>query len=273
MHYRVTFTYFRTNSFRVSCVHTRTPFTHAIAIHNITHYQIFLDTPGIVDQHEPHRRYYEPLATRAWEAVDSADAVVLVVDSVKRFDHNLEHVLKKLGSYPCKKFLVLNKIDLITSPHIEAKAATTERTALAILPFDKIFRISALNHIGLDDVKTSLFGVATKGDWQFAPTTKTDLPLLRRCEEIIREKVFQQLHREIPYQVAQRNMGWTILPNGDLRIDQTLLVAREQHKTIIRHRLKSITFQAIPELEQLTQRHVHLFLNPKVDEHTVDYVD
>ena len=51
----------------------------------------------------------------------------------------------------------------------------------------------------------------------------TDQSDLRRAEELIRERVLDRLHQEIPYRLGQRTVGWTPLPNGGLRIDHELL--------------------------------------------------
>jgi len=55
----------------------------------------------------------------------------------------------------------------------------------------------------------------------------TDLSPLERATEIIREKLYRRLNRELPYNIVQETRGWTDLPDGTLRIDQTIFVQRQ----------------------------------------------
>lgn len=48
--------------------------------------------------------------------------------------------------------------------------------------------------------------------------------------EVIREKIYQQFHYEIPYLVSQENLGWTELTDGTLRIDQYIFVEKESQQ-------------------------------------------
>lgn len=51
----------------------------------------------------------------------------------------------------------------------------------------------------------------------------TDQSDLRRAEELIRERVLDRLHQEIPYRLSQQTVGWTDLPSGGLRIDHEFI--------------------------------------------------
>ena len=53
---------------------------------------------------------------------------------------------------------------------------------------------------------------------------------IETATEIIREKVYQLTHKEIPYSVQQENLAWTLLKDGSLRIDQFIFVERNSQK-------------------------------------------
>ena len=60
---------------------------------------------------------------------------------------------------------------------------------------------------------------------------------MRRCAlfaaEITREKMFERLHDELPYQTTVETDSWKDLPDGSARIEQTIFVTRDGHKKIV----------------------------------------
>eukprot|EP00301_Raphidiophrys_heterophryoidea_P002646 c11234_g1_i1.p1 GENE.c11234_g1_i1~~c11234_g1_i1.p1 ORF type:complete len:363 (-),score=91.68 c11234_g1_i1:311-1399(-) len=227
---------------------------------------VFVDTPGIVDCSEPHRKHYEPLTRRALEASRSANSLMLVVDSVRKFDDNLESVLHHVSQLSSPVTLVLNKIDLAKTAAHERSIDWLTNKITETVKVDTCFRISAARNMNLEPLKTHLLNQAQPGKWMFPDNVKSDQSLLHQVEEVIREKVFRLSYKELPYSVGQRNIGWTRLERGDLRIDQALIVPREQHKLILKALLGRITFHALPEIKNILGCHVHLFLEIKVDE-------
>jgi GTP-binding protein Era len=106
--------------------------------------------------------------------------------------------------------------------------------------FKEVFMISATENDGVVDVENYLYDNAVEREWEFDAETVTEQSTLQRVEEIIREKIYQRLHQEIPYRLEQKNIGWTELAGGALRIDQQLMVetptqkvTNEQTKTFI----------------------------------------
>lgn len=82
--------------------------------------------------------------------------------------------------------------------------------------------------------------------------------------EVIREKIFRRLNRELPYQVYQENEGWTELTNGHLRIDQNLIVLKRSQRAIViglkGENVQGIALEASRDLSTLFQRKVWLQL-------------
>ena len=98
----------------------------------------------------------------------------------------------------------------------------------------------------------------------------SDLPQRMLAAEITREKVFLQLHQELPYACAVETDQWEERDDGSVRIDQTLYVKRDSQKPIVLgkngSRIRSLGADARKELEEILERRVHLFLHVKVRE-------
>ena len=67
---------------------------------------------------------------------------------------------------------------------------------------------------------------------------------------------------ELPYVLSQRNVGWTELQNGDLRIDQELVAPpRRSTQAIVQKRMAGIGKLARQQISAALGRNVHLFLS------------
>lgn len=93
-----------------------------------------------------------------------------------------------------------------------------------------MFYVSAISGDGVEELRDYLLDVAPFREWEFGEREKTPLTPLERVQEIIKEKLFKYLHKEIPYQVLQENMGWTELEGGKLRIDQKMTVPKNSQR-------------------------------------------
>ena len=82
------------------------------------------------------------------------------------------------------------------------------------------FMISALLRNGTKHLRNFLLLAAQPGEWTAPPDRVHLQSPLQLATEIIRGQIFQYFERELPYAIMQRNLGWTELRNGDLRIDQ-----------------------------------------------------
>ena len=88
--------------------------------------------------------------------------------------------------------------------------------------------------------------------------------------EVTREKLFMQLHNELPYSSTIATEEWINQKDGSVRIEQTIYVERQSQKLIVvgkkGQRIKLIGKAARHELERILDRRVHLFLRVKVRE-------
>ena len=228
---------------------------------------IFVDTPGIF---APKRRLDRAMVTAAWGGAGDADAIALLVDAGRHIDEELEAILAKLPEIRKPKFLVLNKIDTVQKETLLELAAKLNEK----LQFDATFMISALKEHGVDMLRTKLAELMPKGPWLYPEDQVSDAPLRSLAAEITREKIFERLHDELPYQITVETEQWKEMPDASARIEQTIYVTRDGQKKIVigeqGRMLKSIGTAARKEIMEAAETKVHLFLFVKVRENWVD---
>ena len=228
---------------------------------------IFVDTPGIF---KPKRRLDKAMVTSAWGGAGDADAVCLLIDARKGLDEESEAILQRLGDVRQPKFLVLNKIDTIDRQKLLELAQTANGKA----KFEATFMISALKGDGVEALVGELSSRLPAGPWLYPEDQISDAPLRALAAEITREKLFERLHDELPYQLTVETELWKELKDGTARIEQTIYVTREGHKKIVIGEggrvLKSVGAAARKEIAEAAEHNVHLFLFVKVRENWVD---
>src|SRR5436853_5845105 len=186
---------------------------------------VLMDTPGIF---APRRRLDRAMVTTAWGGAHDADIVALLIDARKGIDEEAEAILGKMHELRQPKALVLNKVDLIDKPALLTLAqAVNEKPK-----FDASFMVSALAGDGVDALKTWLAEHSPKGPWHYPEDQISDAPIRSLAAEITREKLFDRLHQELPYQATVETEIWKELRGGDVRIEQTIYGEGESQRKI-----------------------------------------
>src|SRR5260370_1233172 len=103
----------------------------------------------------------------------------------------------------------------------------------AALKFEDTFMISAATGDGLEGLRARLARMMAPGPWLYPEDQITDAPIRALAAEITREKLFERLHDELPYQATVETDSWKQLPDGSVRIEQTIFVSRDSHKKIV----------------------------------------
>ena len=227
---------------------------------------VFIDTPGIF---APRRRLDRAMVEAAWGGAGDADIVVLMIDAAKGVDDDVERILAKLEGRRTPTILALNKVDRVKKERLLELAQAYN----ARLRFAATFMISALTGDGVADLKSHLARSVAAGPWHYPADEISDAPLRVMAAEITREKIFERLHDELPYQATVETTAW--LEKGKaVRIEQTIFVERDSQKAIVLghggRTIKQLSTQARLELTQILERPVHLFLFVKVRENWGD---
>jgi len=231
---------------------------------------ILVDTPGIFS---PKRRLDRAMVSTAWSGAHDADLVCVLLDAKAGIDEEADAILNKLASVAHPKILVLNKIDLIPREKLLALAqAANER-----MKFEHTFMISALSGDGVDDLRKTLAKMVPPGPFHYPEDQMSDAPLRHLAAEITREKIYRQLHQELPYQSTVETDSWTERNDKSVRIEQTIFVERESQRKIVLGKggatIKSIGADSRKEIAEIVGVPVHLFLFVKVRENWGDDPD
>ncbi len=222
---------------------------------------IFVDTPGIF---APKRRLDRAMVSAAWQGADEGDVVLLIHDAARgQIDDDTKRIIDGLVKNSIKASLVLNKIDLTDPEKLLARA--DELTAMC--NFERVFMISAEKSKGTADVLSWLASQMRAGPYLFDPEDLSDMPMRLLAAEVLREKLFLNLHQELPYQLTVETEAWEEKPDGSVEVRCAIFVAREGHRGIILGKggqtLKRVGAAARLELEATLDRRVHLFTHVK----------
>ena len=222
---------------------------------------IFVDTPGIFS---PKRRLDRAMVNAAWQGAADNDVLLLLHDCARaRVDDDTKMIIDKLAQQEQAAALILNKIDLATPEQVLARTAELS----ALFHFEKVFMISAHTENGLSDLKSWLAQQMPLGPYLFDPDELSDLPVRLLAAEILREKLFLNLHQELPYQMTVETESWVEREDGSAEVRLSVFVAREGHRGIVLGKgggtIKRIGQAARMELEKVLDQRIHLMSHVK----------
>ena len=233
---------------------------------------ILIDTPGIF---QPKKRLDRAMVAAAWEGQQDADIIAVIIDiSRKSAGKEAKDLLKKVHAHDAAKgkklILLLNKTDH-AKPEDYLPIAQELNDAY---DFSATFMISAQTGRCVDDLSAWLAKNIPEGSYLYPEDELSDLPERLLAAEITREKLFLQMHEEIPYALTVETESWEEFENGDVKISQVIFIARDAHKPMILgkggSRIKQIGQASRTELEKILDRRVHLNLFVKVKENWMD---
>ena len=219
---------------------------------------VFVDTPGIF---APRRRLDRAMVDAAWKGAADADLLALLVDSERGFDANTRAIVEQIKG---DAVLILNKVDQVPREKLPALSQAINEAGT----FCETFMISALKGDGVEDLADYFAASVPEGVWMFPEDQLSDMPMRLMAAEIVREKLFLQLHQELPYALTVETEDWKTLKDGSARIAAVIIIERDSHKGMVLgkggQRIKAVGAVAREELEAMFDCKVHLFLHVKV---------
>jgi GTP-binding protein Era len=225
---------------------------------------LLVDTPGVFT---PKRRLDRAMVSAAWEGAFEADVILVVVDCLAPRAANVAAIMATLKNRSEPKILVLNKIDALKT---KEKLLTLAAELSQQLAFDDVFMLSAKNGDGVAALKSVLAKRMPAEPWHFPAEQLSDITSRMMAAEITREKLYLQLHQELPYAAAVITQSWQDKENGSAEIHQVIYVEREGQKAIVLGhqgaQIRKIGEAARLEMAESFGKRIHLYLHVKVKE-------
>ncbi len=221
---------------------------------------VFVDTPGI---HDAKKFFNKLLVDEAKRTLKEADVILYILDASDFSKEDERKIVDLIKESQRVSLACPNKIDLVEREKIEE----IERWLSSFEVFKNIIPISAKNGEGVDRLITEIVGFLKEGEPYFPENQITDIDPKFFAAEIVREKIINLTHQEIPYAVFV-SVDEIEKRDNILAIYATIFVEKDSQKRIIIGKggslLKKIGTLAREELELFFGKKVFLKLWVKV---------
>ena len=212
---------------------------------------IFSDTPGIID---PKYKLHEKMMQAVKGSLEDADVALLMVDAGE--DPTESHDIFEKLRLKAPVIVVINKTDSVKD---EVSIAALKKFFEEQIYCKEVVMISALKKTGVDDLLQRVLFYLPEGHPFYEGDDISDMPVKFFVGELVREKVFQLYHEELPYHTAvvvQEYKEKTTLT----KIRAEIIVQRETQKGIILGEGGSM----IKQLGTLARKDIEEFIGGKV---------
>jgi GTP-binding protein Era len=231
-----------------------------LGILNGENYQmVFSDTPGIV---KPVYKLHDSMMHEVKTAITDADILLYVTDVVETSEKH-EHIIKRLAKSSVPLIVAINKSDLSNPAALELLTSQWN----ALLPKATVLQISALRKHNTDVLFKMLLDRLPEGPAYYPQESLTDRTERFFVSEIIREKIFLNYKKEIPYSCEVVIDSFKEAEDM-VRINAIIHVMRDTQKgIIIGHRgeaLKKTGIAARLAIEKFLGKRVYIGLQVKV---------
>jgi len=224
-----------------------------LGIVNEENYQIvFSDTPGII---KPRYGLQDSMMNFVKGALSDADLILFVTDVNEQHDEN--DVLEKIINSTIPMIVLINKIDGATQELVDEKQAYWQE----LLKPKHIYAISALHKYNLDGILERVLEYLPEHPAYYDKEELTDKTQRFFVSEIIREKIFNNYQKEIPYSTE---VVITAFKEEEkiTRISAEIIVERDSQKNILIGKggamLKKVGTEARKDIEKFLDQKVFL---------------
>ena len=216
---------------------------------------IFTDTPGI-----PGRKSYlnKSISRSIFNTAYDSNLNIFVHDVTKKINSEYSVLVLPILKQNKKNILIINKIDLVQNEYLMKTASILKNYFL----FEEILFISAKKKKGLDKLIQIVNKYIPYNDWIFEQNQLTDEKLEFLLSEITREKIFELLNQELPYNIK---IETEISKN---KISQYIFVKKSSQKPIFigkkGEKIKKIGTRSRKEMEIKLNKKIFLDLKVKL---------
>ena len=221
---------------------------------------IFTDTPGVVTQKKNiNRAMFKEASNVAFEV----DVILILFNIKKDSIEKIKEVVEFYDKNKIESILLLNKIDLLSTKVFFKKVSVIK----AELENKIIFSISGKKNIGIDQFIDYL--IKNKKFIYDKPFIQKDLSTdANYLIEIVREKILENIHDEIPFNLKFSSDKIILNKNRSITVHITIHLRKPSYKPIIigkkAENIKKISMLARKDLEENFNKKFHLFLYLKI---------
>ena len=155
---------------------------------------VFLDTPGI---HMPKNKLGEKLVASSRRSMRDVDLVLLLVDERSKLEEE-DKIFKNLASISSPKIIVINKLDVMKPDQFKGLYDYYKTKE----GFEDVIGITAKDGKNVDTLLDKVALYCNDENIHFPENMYTDQQERFLASEIIREKLFMYLDKEVPFGVA-----------------------------------------------------------------------
>ncbi|KAK3121270.1 hypothetical protein QOZ80_8BG0649870 [Eleusine coracana subsp. coracana] len=232
----------------------------------------FFDTPGLMLGHHGFpKKDVTVRVESAWSSINLYDLLIVMFDvnrHLEKPDSRVIKLIKRLGTEVNpnqRRILCMNKVDLVQDKKDLLKVAKEFEN----LPgYERYFMVSGLKGKGVKDLVQYLTEQAVRRPWDEEPTVMTEEVMKTISLEVVREKMLDHIHQEIPYVIEHRLIDWKELKDGSLRVEQHFITPKQSQCQILigknGSKIGRIGIEANEELRSIFKRDVHLMLKVRV---------
>ncbi len=223
---------------------------------------IYSDTPGKIAA--PAYKLQKLMNDFVDKSFEDADILIFVTDKFEIYEEQDELILK-IKNATCPIIIVLNKIDLYTQEEVDKLYQYWKDT----FPLATLHVISAKENQGINSLKESIENSLPVAPPYYDKDTLTDKSEKFFVAEIIREKIFLNYEKEIPY--CTQVVIETFSDNPTIvKIAAIILVERSSQVSIIvganGSKIKKVGMDARVDIEKFLDKKVFLETKVKVKE-------
>lgn len=229
---------------------------------NTDEYQIvFSDTPGML---KPKYELHKNMMSFVNISLEDADVIVFVTDLYET-EEEIEDVITKINASDVPVLLVINKIDLAKEGQLdEVTNYWTSR-----IKSETVIPISALEKFNTERILQEILDRLPVHPPFYDKEELTDRPERFFASEIIREKIFNNYKKEIPYS-TEVSIEDFYEEETIIKIRATIFCERESQKGILigdkGKMLKKVGIESRQELEKFFGKKVFLETFVKVEQ-------
>ena len=221
---------------------------------------VYSDTPGII---KPEYKLHQSMMSFVNSSFEDADVMLFVTDLYEKYNHEKQIDFLKTIKVPV--ILVMNKIDLAKGSQADDKVAYWQ----AIIDFDEVVMVSALEKLNVDQLFEKVIRQMPEHPPYFSKDNLTDKPERFFVDEVMREKIFLNYKKEVPYSCEVVTTSFKE-DEKIIRIVADIYVERKSQKgIIIGHKgeaIKKVGMQARKDLETFFGKQIFLETFVKVEQ-------